>query len=496
MHSIKKNGKADVNDHRCNHIKLQDKSVIQVFGKNQIRKLIIPSREPIKTPGIWPSTEFKRLQKAAYVLTQKDKLAMIEEAQQRKLQIQTDCERRKESLKKSQLEQRAKPDSKLAKEEGAAAEKNQYVLQRAYELRQEQEDEVKNASSMILAAKCLAVRQQQLVEKDLMKRELDEEERRLDSMMEQERQKKLKEEEERKRYRRELGQRNAQAISQQISENQVQKLLEEERKEEECRNINKAMIRMQQDDAEKIRQTHLAQKKIREDLAESNAKIEHFKIVQKEEERIANLRIEEFTRKKAEAQAARDAELAEIKAAKEREIARLRDAQLKAQQAQAADDEVQALRRQEEYERQWREKQKAEARRKKEMDDALKKARAIQMEDLRKLQAIEIQKEEEEFHKVARVQQELFEKDLQQKREKKEAAIRHRKELLMQINEKEKEKILQIKQKFQEGDTLRMEQEVRNINIQNVIKRKVQKMRENNVPENFVSDIERQLKVK
>ncbi|KAK5641339.1 hypothetical protein RI129_009886 [Pyrocoelia pectoralis] len=416
-------------------------------------------------------------------MTQKDKLAVIEEAQQRKLQIQTDCELRKEALQKSQLEQKAKQGSKLANEESEAADKNLYVLQRAFELRQEQEDEVKYASSVILAAKCLAIRKQQIIEKELMKKELDEEERRLDAMMEQNRQKQLKEEEERKRFRKEMSRRNAQAISQQISENQVAKLLEAERKEEESRNINKALIRMQRDDAEKIRQMHLARQKIRADLAEANAGIEHHRLVQKEEDRIADLRIQEFSRKKAEREAAREAELAEIEAAKEREKQRLQDAQLKAQQAQAADDEIQALRRQEEVEREWREKEKAEARRKKEMNEALKKARAMQMEDLRKVQAMEIQKDELEFHK------------LEEKRQKREGAIRHRKELLMQINEKEKDKIIQIKLKFQEGGSLRTEQEVRNTNIQNVIKKKVQKMRENNVPENFVTDIERQLKV-
>lgn len=47
----------------------------------------------------------------------------------------------------------------------AAKAKNEYLLQRAHELRQEQEDEVKKANGVILATKCRAIRNAQIAEK-------------------------------------------------------------------------------------------------------------------------------------------------------------------------------------------------------------------------------------------------------------------------------------------------------------------------------------------
>lgn len=60
------------------------------------------------------------------------------------------------------------------------------------------------------------------------------------------------------------------------------------------------------------------------------------------------LQVQEFMRKKAEREAIREAEMAAERRAKEREIARLREQQEKAQDQQAAIDEVNALRIQEE----------------------------------------------------------------------------------------------------------------------------------------------------
>jgi hypothetical protein len=40
------------------------------------------------------------------------------------------------------------------------------ILRKAYELRQEQEDEIKHCNSLILSAKCLAINYAQLAEKE------------------------------------------------------------------------------------------------------------------------------------------------------------------------------------------------------------------------------------------------------------------------------------------------------------------------------------------
>lgn len=105
-------------------------------------------------------------------------------------------------------------------------------------------------------------------------------------------------------------------------------------------------------------------------------------------------------RKKAEREQAREEEQAAIKAAKEREIARLRSLQEKAQDQQALFDEMNAQRIQEEVEREWRNKQLAAAKKKKEELEQLHIARAKQIDDIRKAQAIELARDEQQFHQV------------------------------------------------------------------------------------------------
>lgn len=80
--------------------------------------------------------------------------------------------------------------------EAEAQKKTAYLLKRAFDLRQEQEDEVKHANQLVLASKCLAIRAAQVKEKELIKQELDEENQRLYDMMEEQRRMSLQKEEE------------------------------------------------------------------------------------------------------------------------------------------------------------------------------------------------------------------------------------------------------------------------------------------------------------
>lgn len=65
-----------------------------------------------------------------------------------------------------------------------AKEEAEYLLKKANELRQEQEDEVKRLNELILNVKVHAIRDAQLAEKQQIKKEFLDEEKRLDMMME------------------------------------------------------------------------------------------------------------------------------------------------------------------------------------------------------------------------------------------------------------------------------------------------------------------------
>lgn len=103
--------------------------------------------------------------------------------------------------------------------------------------------------------------------------------------------------------------------------------------------------------------------------------------------------------------------------------------------------------------------------------------RQQQIEDLRKAQAIELARDEQEFYQVAKVQNELRQKDIELRKKRREEALCHRQELLSQINEKERERITKIQEKFEEGNALRLEQKIQDQHVKEYLKNKIEKLR-------------------
>ncbi|KAL3287327.1 hypothetical protein HHI36_001802 [Cryptolaemus montrouzieri] len=175
----------------------ESKDLVIVYHNDQVRDLIVPERNPTDLAGIWPKSEFNRLQKQSRVITLEEKKAMIAEMEKTKQDEIHASEMRKEALSKAQIQQDPTIGSKLTTVEHDAKCKSEYLLQRSHELLNEQDDRVKAANCIILATKCRAIRNAQIMEKELIKKQLQQESRRLDGMMEQARQDALKKDEKR-----------------------------------------------------------------------------------------------------------------------------------------------------------------------------------------------------------------------------------------------------------------------------------------------------------
>ena len=112
-----------------------------------------------------------------------------------------------------------------------AKERSQYLLEKAQEQIEEEEDEIKKLNELILNAKCHAIRDAQLVEKVEIKKELLEEEKRLDEMMENDRLKALYEYESRENKKKEERLKGAEILKNQIQDNKMSNLLEQNKKD-------------------------------------------------------------------------------------------------------------------------------------------------------------------------------------------------------------------------------------------------------------------------
>lgn len=93
-------------------------------------------------------------------------------------------------MKKLDMERRA--NEKLNDLEEEARKQSQHLLTKAMEQRQDEEEEIKQLNSVITNAKIQAIRDAQLLEKEQIKKEMAEENDRLDRMMEIDRQNALK----------------------------------------------------------------------------------------------------------------------------------------------------------------------------------------------------------------------------------------------------------------------------------------------------------------
>lgn len=83
-------------------------------------------------------------------------------------------------------------------------------------------------------------------------------------------------------------------VQYQIKENEIQRLFEAEKIEEECKMINKANLVMQREEAARIEKVHEQKQKMREELNKANEEMDYYRRVQAEEDRIADMRVNCF----------------------------------------------------------------------------------------------------------------------------------------------------------------------------------------------------------
>lgn len=129
------------------------------------------------------------------------------------------------------------------------------------------------------------------------------------------------------------------------------------------------------------------------------------------------------------------------------------------------------------------------------MEEECRIQREQQVRDIHKVQAMEIAREKKEFEKILQVQMELQEKErLLELRRKHESEV-YREEILKQINEKEKERIEGRQEKFAEGLALKAEEAKRQSEIRQILEKKIGQLKQHKVPEMYIAEIQRQLKI-
>ncbi|XP_018051641.1 PREDICTED: cilia- and flagella-associated protein 45 [Atta colombica] len=471
----------------------EGKEIGKLRDKSGTRKYLIPSKEPTVYPKIMTRKEYEDLKERSRMITKEERQTAVETAEKEKERLTKESLARKEAIRVMDMKKDREKDPRTREIEEEAKKRTMHILERAYNMRLEQEQEIQKCNRLILETKCRAIRDAQIAEKKLMGQEILEEEKRLNDMIEEERRWAIKEESRKEEEKAAERLRFAKILKEQIIENEEQRILEFEKKQEESQLINLNNIAWQQDEIEKLRNKEIENAKVRQELAEGNEQLKHFKAMEEEENRIIDLRIQTYHRLKEEREAKKEEEQRLERLKKEQEKTRIAMRTVQAHELQAQIDEINAARVQEEVEREWRRKEKEEALKKLKAQRILQKEREKQINNKRIMQAIEIERERREFERIVRVQQAAFYKEKKELEQKQQQALIHRNEILKQVNEKERERIVERQKMFEEGLAIRAETAMRKKKLQDAMERKCQEMRENNVSDIYINEVKRMI---
>ncbi|XP_041909938.1 cilia- and flagella-associated protein 45 [Arvicola amphibius] len=466
---------------------------IQLITRDMVRELIVPTEDPSGESLIISPEEFERIKWASQVLTKEELEAKEQAFKKEKEAILEAVTIRKKIMK--QKEMAGSNNKKLSDLEEVARERAQNLLQRASKLRMEQEEELKDMSKIILNAKCHAIRDAQILEKQQIRKELEEEEKRLDQMMEEDRQKSLQRQKDREKKRKEERIRGKRHIVEQMKKNEEERSLLAEHREQEKEQMLAYMERLQEEDLQELERRHQEKLKMQAEIKRINDENQRQKAERLAQEKLADQMVMEFTKKKMAREAEFEAEQERLRREKEKEIARLRAMQEKAQDYRAEQDALRAKRNQEVADREWRQKEKENAQKKMETEEKLRKSRLEQVAFKEHTLAVQVQRDRDEFERILRAQREQIEKEKMEQEKKAMGCLQHANELRRQVRENQQKHVQDRLATFEEGRRLKEEAQKRRERIEDIKKQKLEELRATGLPEKYCIEAERKANI-
>ncbi|KAL3318586.1 Cilia- and flagella-associated protein 45 [Cichlidogyrus casuarinus] len=375
-----------------------------------------------------------------------------------------------------------------------AKNNSQGMLKKAMLAKQEQEDEIKLLNKWINNAKIQAIRDAQILEKEQIKRELFDEDCRLNEMMEIDRKKAIAIQEAIEGKKRENELKGAVAILKQIEENAEEKLIEQEKVQQEHETYKRKLQDMMEEEIRKRSNKRELQAKVKEQLDIANRAMIEKRREEKEHEYLFNEKIRAIQEEKARKEAELEEEQIKKKIEKEKEVARLRSMQERQNDEAAGKDELRAKRATEANEREWRRKELEAAKKKADDIKRMRHEHAVQSEFKRQLMAVQAERERREFENILNLQKALICKDSEE--EKKSAAIKlkNAEELRLQIQSREMERIAARNAFFEEGNKLAEEARMRRMRVEEAKDRKVKEFGTYGLPTKYLKMVEERVR--
>ncbi|XP_027384724.1 cilia- and flagella-associated protein 45 isoform X3 [Bos indicus x Bos taurus] len=474
---------------------------IQLITRDMVRELIIPTKDPSGQSLIMSPEEFERIKWASHVLTKEELEAREQAFKKEKEAIVDTVTTRKKIMKQKEMVWRN--NRKLSDLEEVAKERAQNLLQRANQLRMEQEEELKDMKKSF----CFSDHPQCQVPCHPgcpNSREAADSKRtgcrgeavgsddgggaaEICSKAGGARQKEERGENPVKRGRRH--------IVEQMEKNQEERSLLAEQREQEKEQMLEYMEKLQEEDLRDLEQRHQQKLKMQAEIKRINDENQRQKAELLAQEKLADQMVMEFTKKKMAREAEFEAEQERIRREKEKEIARLRAMQEKAQDYQAEQDALRAKRNQEVADREWRRKEKENAQKKMETEAKLRKSRLEQVAFKEHTLAVQVQRDRDEFERILRAQREQIEKERLEEEKKATGRLQHANELRRQVRENQQKQVQARIATFDEGRRLKEEAQKRRERIEDIKRKKLEELRATGLPEKYCIEAERKANI-
>jgi len=434
-------------------------------------------------------SELNRLRDNARLLTKE------EELENKKRQEEAYAERMQKSVARKekirQLEEERKKNALLVdNEKDGRAQKNS-VLERAKQMLNEEMDDVKHMNQMMLYSKIVTIRDAQIQEKRNVQAEKEEEERQLDSMMEIERLKALRMYEEREKERVESQRSGAKVIIEQIKDRQAQRMREEEQRDQERAFVLKQIEALKAEEIEQQTQKKMAAERLMQEVNKTNSAAMKIKEDKMLAEKLEEQKIIEYQENKELRERELEEEKTRIAVEKERETAKLRAMQEKAQDKAAEMDALRAKRAMEAAERMERKKEKDERERSEAINRELTDARKQQQAEKERRLGEQAKYERDEFERIIEVQMQQEGSERQRQAEEKSMRVHHSQELRSQISAREEKAFQERRDFLEEGNTCRAQIGGERKKLEKIKARKIEELKKSGVPEKYWAELAR-----
>jgi len=441
--------------------------------------------EPVRiTRGEW-----ERIKASTKIVTDDVRRAEEKARREQKLEAQRDAKAKRDRMAAAEAE-RIKNLPKSYLQQRKEKEKQQVRVQ-ANRLREESQDDVKAMNAMVQYARTVAVRDNQVREKQLHKRLDKLENMRQGLIMEIDRLKKVKYYYDRQEKIRAQAKDGRKHITQQIKMNEARKRHQRVLLSEEQEKMKARMAVLQAEEDEVKAEKKAKAKVMLDSILKDNAQAIEAKRRAKQLDIEEDLKIQRYQAQQRAKEAAAEAEKERLAAEREAKLTRMREQQKRVADQGAALDALRAKRAAEAHERKARERELREAEERRAKIAELQKYRAMQQ--LAKEYAVqEIRREEEEeYNRNYAVRKAQLAKAEEAERRLHNQKIRHRDSLKQSINQRDAQRKESQKTFVTSGHEYvkKSAAELRNLN--QVKARKIEELRGLGVPEKYLAELDK-----